>query len=78
MHYHQLFLERLARTHRSAVTVGELVDEDSREVALAIYAHMLGHHFARRLLRDPRAGDRARAAVDDLLARAAVPGPSRS
>jgi len=65
--YHAAFQDVIQRVHRSAITVGALVESDSVAFSHTLYAHMLGYHFARRMMRDPAAGERTRRAVDELL-----------
>lgn len=65
--YHAAFQEVLARVHRSAVEAGALIDGDSAEFAHTLYALMLGHHFARRMMRNPLAVPHTQQAVDRLL-----------
>lgn len=65
--HHAAFRDVLQRVHRSAVTVGDLVEGDSVDFSHALYSHMLGFHFARRMMRDPVASERTWQAVDRLL-----------
>src|SRR5699024_10041940 len=58
--YHAAFQDVIQRVHRSAITVGALVESDSVAFSHTLYAHMLGYHFARRMMRDPAAGERTR------------------
>lgn len=48
---------------------------DPQQVAFEVYAIMLGTHQSRRLLRDPGAEDRARAALDRLVDSIRQPAP---
>jgi AcrR family transcriptional regulator len=58
----------LARAADIAVAEGHFrADLDRDQFAFELYAVMLGHHHQRRLLRDPRAGERVRAAIDRLI-----------
>lgn len=62
------WLELVANVARTAVAEGQFrADLDAEQFAHEIYGVMLGYHHARRLLRDPRADDRARRAFDTLL-----------
>lgn len=65
--YHATFRDALARIHRSAVRAGDLADTDDAEFAHTVYALMLGHHFARRMMRDPDAAAHTARALDRLL-----------
>lgn len=65
--HHAAFQDALQRIHRSAVVVGDLPDGDSVEFAHVLYSHMLGFHFAHRMMRDPLARERTRTAIDALL-----------
>lgn len=64
---HAAFQDVLQRIHRSAVVVGDLADGDSAEFSHALYAHMLGFHFAHRMMRDPQARERTWRAIEALL-----------
>lgn len=66
--YHTAFLDVIKRVHRSAITAGDVPDTDDDAFAHHLYALMLGHHFATRMMRDPRAGANTWLAVDRLLA----------
>jgi AcrR family transcriptional regulator len=65
--HHATFQDVLRRIHRSAVVVGDLVDSDSVEFSHQLYGHMLGFHFAHRMMRDPLARERAWRALEALL-----------
>ncbi|SDS17230.1 TetR/AcrR family transcriptional regulator [Agrococcus carbonis] len=65
--HHAAFQEALRRIHRSAVVVGDLRDTDSADFAHMLYGHMLGFHFAHRMMRDPLARERTWRAIDALL-----------
>jgi AcrR family transcriptional regulator len=72
------WLDSIAICFRSGVTEGQFRDDaDPEQFAHDLYAVMLGWHHATRLLRDPAAESRARAAVDALLAAARRPHPPR-
>ncbi|MCR8670440.1 TetR/AcrR family transcriptional regulator [Agrococcus sp. HG114] len=65
--HHAAFHEVLRRIHRSAVEVGDLPESDSVEFAHVLYSHMLGFHFAHRMMRDPLARERTWRAIEALL-----------
>ncbi len=52
-------------------------DTDAEQVAFEVYAIMLGCHQSTRLLRDPRAGERARTAFDRVIASITARPPHR-
>jgi AcrR family transcriptional regulator len=61
----------LAETVRSAIAEGHFrPDVDPDQFAHEMYGVMLAGHHASRLLRDPKAGQRTRAAFESLLATA--------
>lgn len=61
----------LAETVRSAIDEGHFrPDVDPDQFAHQMYGVMLAGHHAARLLRDPKAGQRTRAAFESLLASA--------
>jgi AcrR family transcriptional regulator len=61
-------LAALARAASLAIEAGHFRgDLDCDQFAFELYGVMLGHHHFRRLLRDPRADARTRAAFDHLL-----------
>lgn len=63
--------EFLAGVARTAVTEGDFRDDlDVEQFAFEVHGMMLAHHHAARLLHDQRAGDRARRALESLLAAA--------
>ena len=65
------WLDALARAARLAVEAGHFrADLDEEQFAHEFYGIMLGCHHARRLLRDPKARERAAKAFEALLARA--------
>jgi len=62
------WLDLLANVARTGVTEGQFREDlDAEQFAHDLYAVMLGHQHAHRLLRDPRATDRARRAFEALL-----------
>ena len=64
----------LATTVKGARDVGHFRgDVDAAQVAFEVYGVMLACHHASRLLRDPRATERARRAFERLLERARAP-----
>jgi AcrR family transcriptional regulator len=69
-------LDLLAGTVRSAVDEGQFrTDVDPDQFAYEFWGAMLGFHHASRLMRDPRAGARARAAFETLVRSARVTAP---
>jgi len=65
---HEL-LESLARTARFAVECGDFrADLDAEQLAFDLYSIFLGYNHSKRLLRDPRAEKRVRAAFERLVA----------
>jgi AcrR family transcriptional regulator len=72
----------IAGTVRSAVQEGQFhPDVDADQFAYEFWGAMLAFHHASRLMRDPKARQRAQAAFDSLVQRAralAVPAPPRS
>lgn len=63
------WLEMIAIVFRAGVAEGRfLSDADPDQFAYDLYSVMLGYHHAWRLMRDPRAEERARAAFERLLA----------
>jgi AcrR family transcriptional regulator len=61
----------LAKAARLAAEAGHLrPDPAPEQLAFELYSVMLGFHHAKRLLRDPEASPRARAAFERLLASA--------
>jgi AcrR family transcriptional regulator len=74
------WLEVLASVVRTAIAEGHFRSAvDAEQLAHDLYAVMLGYHHASRLLKDPRAEDRAAIAFERLLdgARAERRGSSR-
>ena len=64
------WLEGLAEAARRAIDAGHFKpDLDCDGFAFEYYALLLGYHNSQRMLRDPRAEDFVRRAIDDLLAR---------
>jgi hypothetical protein len=62
------WLEMIAIVYRTGVTAGQFRDDlDPDQFAHDLYSVMLGFHHASRLLLDPRAEERARAAFERLL-----------
>lgn len=75
------WLEVLANAVRTAIGVGDLhASADPEQFAQDVYGIMLGCHHASRLLRDPKAVQRARVAFEAALtaARAGKPGRTRA
>jgi AcrR family transcriptional regulator len=71
------WLELVANVARTGVGEGEFrADLDAEQFAHDVYGVMLAYHHARRLLRDPRAEDRARLAFEALLSAARTPRTS--
>jgi AcrR family transcriptional regulator len=65
------WLDTLAGIVRTAIAEGDFrEDVDPEQFAHELYGVMLVGHHAARLLRDPQAGARTRAAFDALVARA--------
>jgi AcrR family transcriptional regulator len=63
------WLASIATTVKGAVAEGQFrADADPDQFAFELYGIMLSTHHATRLMRDPRATDRARRAVDRLVA----------
>ena len=62
------WLDLIATTVRGGIGEGHFrKDADPDQLAHDLYAVMLGSHHARRLLRDPRAGERAARAFENLV-----------
>lgn len=73
------WMETIAICFRSGITEGHFrADADPEQFAHDLYSVMLGAHHAMRLLRDPAAETRARAALEALLASARRTRPSRA
>ncbi len=74
-------LDLLAGTVRSAIDEGQFrPDLDPEQFAYEFWGAMLGFHHASRLMRDPRAADRARAAFETLVraSRASASAPAHA
>jgi AcrR family transcriptional regulator len=68
-----------ANAVRQAIEVGDFRrDVDPDQIAFELDAIRLAWHNSARLLRDPKAEDRARAALEAVFAAARVPGRRRS
>lgn len=68
------WLETLAHAARIAVEEGHFrKDLDVHQLAFEVFSIAYGYHFLDRLLRDPKAEKRARAAFDRLVDDAAAP-----
>lgn len=75
---HETLDDSIARIVAGGVREGHFrPDVDGRQLAFDLYAVMLGYYHAHRLLDDPRAEERARAAVDALLVAARPAGADR-
>ena len=73
------WLELIANVARTGVGEGHFqAGLDTEQLAHDLHGVMLAYHHARRLLRDPRAPQRARSAFDALVRAARVPRPARS
>jgi len=72
----QDWLEFVATVAATAVSEGDFrADLDTEQLAFTLQGLMLGYHHAARLMRDPKALDHTRRALDQLLeASAARPG----
>jgi AcrR family transcriptional regulator len=69
----QDWLEFVATVAGTAVAEGDFrADLDTEQFAFGLQGLMLGYHHAGRLMRDPRAREHTRQALDDLLAAAAA------
>jgi len=72
------WLELIANVARTGVVEGAFRSGlDGEQLAHDLYGVMLAYHHARRLLRDPRAGQRARNAFDALVGAARPKHPAR-
>jgi AcrR family transcriptional regulator len=70
-------LSTLAKAARIAAEVGHFrADVDAEQFAFELYSFILGYSHHKRLLRDPKAEARVRAAFDRLVASARKPAPS--
>jgi AcrR family transcriptional regulator len=64
----QDWMEFVATVAGTAVTDGDFrADLDTEQLAFTLQGLMLGYHHAARLMRDPRARDHTRRALDQLL-----------
>ena len=64
-------MDLIATIVRSGISEGQLREDlDVDQFAHDLYSVMLGYHHADRLLRDPRAQNRARSAFESLLSAA--------
>jgi AcrR family transcriptional regulator len=64
----QDWLEFVASVARTAVTEGDFrADLDTEQFAFQLQGLMLGYHHAGRLMHDPKARERTRRALDELL-----------
>lgn len=64
------FLDTLGRIFRSGITAGHFADDiDPDAAGHELLNLMLGYTFSSRLMRDPASRDRAKASLEDLLAR---------
>jgi AcrR family transcriptional regulator len=69
----QDWLEFVATVAGTAVAEGDFrADLDTEQFAFSLQGLMLGYHHAGRLMRDPKAREHTRQALDDLLAAAAA------
>jgi AcrR family transcriptional regulator len=70
----QDWMEFVATVVGTAVSEGDFRDDlDAEQLAFTLQGLMLGYHHAARLLHDPRALDRTRRALDQLLEASASP-----
>ena len=73
------WLELIANVARTGIAEGDFRPGlDGEQLAYELYGVMLAFHHARRLLRDPRAPQRARDAFGTLVEAARSPRPSRA
>jgi hypothetical protein len=73
------WLELIANVARTGVTEGHFRPQlDAEQLAHDLHGVMLAYHHARRLLRDPRARERARRAFDALVLAARASRPPRA
>lgn len=69
----QDWLEFVATVAGTAVAEGDFREDlDTEQFAFQLQGLMLGYHHAGRLMRDPKARERTRQALDDLLAAVAA------
>jgi len=72
------WLDLIGNVARTGVDEGHFVPElDPEQFAHEVNGVMLAYHHARRLLRDPLAGERARRAFDSLLTQVRAPSRRR-
>jgi AcrR family transcriptional regulator len=72
------WFESLATCFRAGIQEGHFrVDADAEQFAHDLYGIMLAYHHAARLMRDPAAGPRARAAFESLLTSVRTVRPPR-
>jgi AcrR family transcriptional regulator len=69
------FMEFIAQAYRVAQAEGHFGGGEAEQFAHDLYGIELAYHHAARLLRDPRAEERARAAFEALVAAARATGP---
>ena len=68
------WLETVATVFRGGTSEGQFrADADPEQFAQDLYGVMLAYHHAKRLLRDPKAEERARRALERLLDAARLP-----
>jgi AcrR family transcriptional regulator len=73
------WLELIANVARTAVSEGHFrADLDVEQLAYDLHGIMLAYHHTRRLLRDPRADERARTAFQGVVRAARAPQPTRA
>lgn len=66
------WFEVIGRMAAKAVRQGQFkADLDTEQFAFAFHAILLGYNYANRMLRDPKAGQRAHLAFDALIAQSA-------
>ena len=71
------WLDTLARVFSGGVAEGHFdADADPEQLAHDLYGVMLAYHHAARLLRDPKADDRAQTSFERLLAAVRPPAPT--
>jgi AcrR family transcriptional regulator len=67
--FQRTWLDGLTEAARRAMSAGHFHERlDPEQFAFQLYSLMLGYHHAWRLMRDPRAEDRLRAAFEALVA----------
>jgi AcrR family transcriptional regulator len=73
------WIELIANVARTGVAEGDFrADLDTEQLAHDLHSLMLGYHHTRRLLRDPRADERARRAFEGLMEAASAEEAPRS